>query len=159
METQKLTNLDKLDFSEVFLDGSSLIEKGTLLLKRNVVIKQYAPEVFKAIRALDEIENKDLIASLDPSKNISSIQKSGEGAGASGSFFFFTSDKRFTMKTMSIKEINHLLRVLPQYYEHVDSFKHSFIAKIYGIFTVRIDKFEPIHVMIMQNTMPEVPES
>ena len=46
--------------------------------------------------------------------------------------------------------------MLPAYYEHLDSFEGSKLAKIFGIFTIRMDKFEPIHVMIMQNTMPNV---
>jgi len=60
---------------------------------------------------------------------------------------------------MSQKEINHLLRVLPSYYEHMDTIPECTIARIFGVFTVRIDKFEPIHVMIMQNTMPNIPDT
>ena len=87
-----------------------------LNLDRKVVIRMYAPETFKAIRALHNITDQHLIESLEPSKNIKQIQGAGEGAGASGSFFFFASDKRFIMKTMSKKEIGHFLRVLPKYY-------------------------------------------
>ena len=97
-----------------------------------------------------------MIESLDPSLNIKQIQNAGEGAGASGSFFFFTKDRNFILKTMSMKEIEHLLRVLPEYYEHLDTIKDSVLAKVFGIFTIRIDKFEPIHVMIMQNSLPKV---
>jgi hypothetical protein len=97
-----------------------------------------------------------LIQSLDPANNIKQIENSGLGAGASGSFFFFCADKRFIMKTMSKKEINHMIRVLPNYSEHLDLNEKSLIAKIYGIFTVRMDQFEPIHVMIMENTMPHI---
>jgi len=61
----------------------------------------YAPNTFEAIRSLHNIEDKHIIESLDPSKNIKQIQNAGEGAGASGSFFFFASDRRFIMKTMS----------------------------------------------------------
>lgn len=60
------------------------------------------------------------------------------------------------MKTMHEKEINHMLRMLPLYVEHLDTNTKSMIAKIFGIFTVRMDQFEPIHVMIMQNTIPVV---
>ena len=71
--------------------------------------------------------------------NISQIQNAGEGAGASGSFFFFAADKRFIVKTMSKKEINHMLRMLPSYFEHLDTFCNSTIARIYGIYTINID--------------------
>lgn len=52
-----------------------------------------------------------------------------------------------------------MIRSLPLYFEHLDTNKDSFIARIYGICTIRIDSFEPIHVMIMQNTLPAVPHS
>jgi len=42
-----------------------------------------------------------------------------------------------------------MLRMLPAYFEHLDSFANSTIARIYGIYTINIDKFEPIHVLIM----------
>ena len=32
----------------------------------------------------------------------------------------------------------------------------SFIAKMFGMYTVQIDKFESIHVMVMQNTKPNI---
>ena len=133
--------------------------KGTLNLKRVVNVKQYAPETFKKIRELHNITDEDLMKSLDPAENIGQIQKSGEGAGASGSFFFFAQDKNFIMKTMSIKEIHHLLRMIPSYYEHLEKYEASTIAKIFGMFTITMDRFEPIHVMIMQNVMPNVPNT
>ena len=60
------------------------------------------------------------------------------------------------MKTMSEKEIKHMIRALPNYSEHLDSNNMSLIAKIYGIFTINIDQFEPIHVMIMENSLPHI---
>ena len=119
-------------------------------------MKQYAPKTFEKIRKLQNINDEEMLNSLDPANNIEQIQKSGEGAGASGSFFFFSKDKKFIMKTMNQTEVLHLIRMLPAYYEHLDSYESSKIAKIYGIFTIRMDKFEAIHVMIMQNTMPNI---
>lgn len=50
-----------------------------------------------------------------------------------------------------------MLRVLSDYLEHLELNKNrTFIAKIFGIFTISIDKFSPISVMIMENTMPNV---
>ena len=40
---------------------------------------------------------------------------------------------------MSETEIKHMIRVLPNYSEHLDINLNSLIAKIYGIFTVRMD--------------------
>lgn len=52
-----------------------------------------------------------------------------------------------------------MIRTLPAYYEHMDTFRTSFIAKIYGIFSIKIDKFDAIHVLIMQNSLPNIPDT
>ena len=63
-----------------------------------------------AIRNLNNITNEMVIESLDPAENIKQIQKAGLGAGASGSFFFFSKDRKFILKTTPMKEIKHLIR-------------------------------------------------
>jgi hypothetical protein len=52
--------------------------------------------------------DEELIESLNPSVNIKQIQNAGLGAGASGSFFFFSEDRKFIMKTMSKTEVGHM---------------------------------------------------
>ena len=55
---------------------------------------------------MDKI-NWDLIKnSLDPRVNRDQIFKTGEAAGASGSFFFFSHDKRFIVKTVTKEELD-----------------------------------------------------
>jgi hypothetical protein len=38
--------------------------------------------------------------------NINAIKKSGEGMGKSGSFFFFSHDKKLLIKTMTTSDFN-----------------------------------------------------
>lgn len=49
-----------------------------------------------------------------------------------------------------------MLRVLPSYFQHLQKYPDTTIAKTFGIFEVNIDQFESICVMIMQNTLPAV---
>ena len=49
---------------------------------------------------LDNIKEQDLLKSLSVMDNYKKIFKAGEGDGASGSFFFFSFDNRFIIKTM-----------------------------------------------------------
>ena len=49
---------------------------------------------------LDGIEPMDIKNSLDNDTNRKMIFKAGEGAGASGSFFFFSFDNKFLIKTL-----------------------------------------------------------
>ena len=57
--------------------------------------------------------------SLDPKTNRDSVFRAGEGAGASGSFFFFSKDRQFIIKTMSDEELKLFLKLLPEYEQHM----------------------------------------
>lgn len=104
------------------------------------------------------VKEEQLLESLTPSKNINQIQNAGLGAGASGSFFFFTNDKKFIMKTMSMGEVKQMIRILPAYIEHLEK-TNSYVAKILGIYTIYMDKFTPLSVMIMENGLPNIMNS
>jgi hypothetical protein len=49
---------------------------------------------------LDGVTPKDMLSSLSVEKNRNMVFQAGEGAGLSGSFFFFSSDNRFLIKTL-----------------------------------------------------------
>ena len=50
-------------------------------------------------------QRKVLHTSLSPKFNLEQVFKAGEGAGKSGSFFFFSHDKKFIIKTMTDEEL------------------------------------------------------
>jgi 1-phosphatidylinositol-4-phosphate 5-kinase len=64
------------------------------------------------------------------------VFKAKESAGKSGSFFFFSHDKKFLLKTMNDSEMKVFKEMLPQYLNHLHKNKDSLLARIYGIFTV-----------------------
>lgn len=49
---------------------------------------------------LDGLTPQDIIKSINIEENLESVFQAGEGSGQSGSFFFFSSDKRFIIKTL-----------------------------------------------------------
>lgn len=55
------------------------------------------------MRSIDGFDKDMLNESLNPSimGNIEAIKKSGEGMGKSGSFFFFSHDRKLLIKTMT----------------------------------------------------------
>jgi len=60
-----------------------------------------------------------LLESLDPEQNQSNVFKAGEASGASGSFFFFSNDKKFIVKTMTAEEMEFFLKkVAGPYFAH-----------------------------------------
>ena len=49
-----------------------------------------------------------------------------------------------------------MIRMLPNYYKYLYKKQDSFLAIIYGIFTIKMDRFSDFHVMLMQNTLPNI---
>lgn len=41
--------------------------------------------------------------------------------------------------------------MLPMYFDHLRQNKNSLIARIYGIFTVRMEELVPVHILLMSN--------
>lgn len=90
--------------------------------------------------------------SLDVTKNYESIKKTRESLGASGSFFFFSHDKRFVIKTINQEDVDSLVELLPTYYKHFLHEPNSIISKIYGLYTVEIASISNITFILMENS-------
>jgi 1-phosphatidylinositol-4-phosphate 5-kinase len=77
-------------------------------------------------------------ATLNPmeEKTIEAIRKSGEGMGRSGSFFFFSSDKKLLVKSMKQDDVDAWKKSFKQYTLHVINNKESLLARIYGVYSI-----------------------
>jgi 1-phosphatidylinositol-4-phosphate 5-kinase len=81
------------------------------------------------------------------------VFKAGESQGKSGSFFFFSHDNEFIIKTMTEDELQVFLKALPDYFKHLQNNKSSLIARIYGVFKVQMEDLVPVNLMLMANTV------
>jgi hypothetical protein len=61
---------------------------------------------------LDDISSEDIKESLSVVKNRNNVFQAGESQGKSGSFFFFSHDKKFIIKTLQRDEKRTLLDML-----------------------------------------------
>ena len=91
--------------------------------------------------------------SLSPKFNREMVFKAGEASGASGSFFFFSHDKKFIVKTMTSSELALFLRIHPNLAEHYKTVPDSLIAKKFGVFTIQRRGMNSVHVMLLENTL------
>jgi 1-phosphatidylinositol-4-phosphate 5-kinase len=107
-----------------------------MVINEDVIITEYAPAVFNEIRLLDGLTSENICKSLNPENNRESVFKAKESAGKSGSFFFFSYDRQFIIKTMNSSELKVFRNALPNYFLHLKDNKNSIIARIYGAFTV-----------------------
>ena len=98
--------------------------------------------------------NVYLKSSLNPEndKNVLNIFKAGEGMGKSGSFFFFSHDDRFLIKTMTNDDFNAFMKFFKYYFEHVNEFPNSLIARIYGVYQIEIEGMVPVYLLLMGNS-------
>jgi Phosphatidylinositol-4-phosphate 5-kinase len=96
----------------------------------------YAPAVFDALRKLYGIKNDDYLRSIGPEtmlnnlimgnlKTLSELTSSGK----SGSFFYYSADGKYTLKTISRQEFHFLKRILRNYYDHLVQNPNSLIIK------------------------------
>jgi len=71
--------------------------------------------------------------------NKEQMNKIRESEGKSGSFFFFSHDGRFLIKTISNNELNTMIgKFMESYFEYMNNTPDSLIARVYGIYTIII---------------------
>lgn len=88
---------------------------------------------------MDGITADMIQESLSADSNTQQLFKAKESAGKSGSFMFASFDKRFLIKTMNASEKKVMLSALPSYLSHLRENPKSLIAKIYGIYTIKME--------------------
>jgi len=84
--------------------------------------------------------------------------KAGESQGKSGSFFFFSHDRKFIIKTMNDSERETFFKLFESLNKHLGRHPDSLLARIYGIFTVQMEDIVPVHLILMGNTLKGKPE-
>jgi len=112
-----------------------------------------APDVFAFLRERDGFTREMLRESLDPIVNRDMVFKAGEGQGKSGSFFFFSKDQNFIIKTMTDEDFDAFVRIQKPYFDRICSDKESLLARIYGIYSIQMEDQAPVKLVVMGNTM------
>lgn len=126
----------------------------TVIINEQVKINEYAGGVFRKLRLADGISQEEVIKSLNPEANQKAIASAGESQGKSGSFFFFSHDSKFIIKTMTEGELETFKGMFEDYHNYLtEENRNSMLARIYGIFTVYLEDIVPIHLILMKNTL------
>jgi len=132
---------------------SSRAGTDTLVINTRVKVTYYRMHTFMDTFK-DYLSHFEILhASLSPKFNRDMVFKAGMGAGRSGSFFFFSHDRKFIIKTMTESELKLFLRILPQIASHHQKVPNSLLAKIFGVFTVKMSHVDAVHIMLMENTL------
>jgi hypothetical protein len=83
-------------------------------LNYRVSVTFHCMKHFKELYGLWQIDDfANFYLSLSPKYNRDKIFMAGEGAGKSGSFFFFSHDDKFVVKTVTKSELKLMKRIMP----------------------------------------------
>ncbi|CAE7467355.1 unnamed protein product [Symbiodinium natans] len=107
----------------------------------------YAPMVFQRIRASFGIHSDDYLRSVGPEQllgnmvlgNLSSLSELSS-EGKSGAFFYYTSDGKYMMKTVTHKEQMLLKKMLKKYYDHITQNQGTLLVRFLGLHCLSVHK-------------------
>lgn len=119
--------------------------------------KDYSPEVFRELRAMFGLDPADYLVSLTSKYVLSELNSPGK----SGSFFYFSRDYRYIIKTIHHAEHIHLRRHLHEYYTHIKANPDTLVCQFYGLHRVKMPisfrnkiKHRKIYFLVMNNLFP-----
>ena len=125
------------------------------LEKYDAVIIDYCPRIFRILHKRDNNIDEEIAKSLSPLLNIEGLKQMKKSQGKSGSFFFFSFDNKLLIKTITNDELDTLKeRFLKNYHCHIIKNPDSFLARIYGVYTIIIHGISQINIVLMQNLNP-----
>lgn len=118
--------------------------------KYDFKFKDYAPWVFRHLRARFGIDPAEYLMSLTSKYILSELGSPGK----SGSFFYFSRDYKYIIKTIHRAEHKFLRRILRQYFEHVEQNPNTLLSQFYGLHRVKLPYGRKIHFVVMNNLFP-----
>lgn len=118
--------------------------------KYDFKFKDYAPWVFRRLRALFKIDPAEYLMSLTSKYILSELGSPGK----SGSFFYFSRDYKYIIKTIHHGEHKFLRKILKDYYQHVTENPNTLLSQFYGLHRVKIPYGRKIHFVVMNNLFP-----
>lgn len=148
----------------------------TLLLLFGLFGKFCPCSLFLTLRKMSNVNQSDYLFSLSPQRvlgafllgslsTLEEIVSTGRSTDSyfatllhiptsriGGSFFWKTPDERFLIKSLPQEEANFLLRNLASYYRHLFSFRDTFLARFFGLYTVKNMKGDvTLRFVVMEN--------
>lgn len=128
------------------ISGNELIPSS----KYDFKFKDYSPWVFRHLRALFKLDPADYLMSLTSKYILSELSSPGK----SGSFFYFSRDFRFIIKTIHHSEHRMLRKILKEYYNHITANPNTLISQFYGLHRIKLPWGKKVHFIVMNNLFP-----
>ncbi|KAL5601412.1 hypothetical protein BROUX41_002601 [Berkeleyomyces rouxiae] len=145
---RQLTNadFDSKQKSTFDIAGNELVPSA----KYDFKFKDYAPWVFRDLRKLFRLDPADYLMSLTGKYILSEMGSPGK----SGSFFYYSRDYKYIIKTIHHGEHKFLRHILKDYYSHVKENPNTLLSQFYGLHRVKTPFGKKIHFVVMNNIFP-----
>ena len=123
--------------------------------KRTFDFTEVEPDIFSRLREcyrtdLEQFRESFHIRDLQDIESSGMLEKFTEGK--SGSFFYFTHDFRFIIKTVTDTEVGTMRRVALSYFKHMKANPDTFLPRFFGLYRVRLAREQKlINVVVMDN--------
>ena len=147
-------------------DGDGLLRRATTLRKRHRTIhlpstigrhafefSDYESELFLTLRKEFSVRDPEYVRSFTISnegQSTAMLEKFTEGR--SGSFFYFTYDHRYIVKTVTKAERRCLQHFLPEYATYIKSQPDTLLTRFMGLHAVRVSPEQAkIYFVVMSN--------
>ncbi|WPG97968.1 SAICAR synthase-like protein [Acrodontium crateriforme] len=118
--------------------------------KYDFKFKDYAPWVFRHLRASFGLDPAEYLVSLTSKYILSELGSPGK----SGSFFYFSRDYKYIIKTIHHGEHKFLRKILKDYYSHVLDNPNTLLSQFYGLHRVKMPYGKKVHFVVMNNLFP-----
>eukprot|EP00468_Gymnochlora_sp_CCMP2014_P012958 CAMPEP_0167750844 /NCGR_PEP_ID=MMETSP0110_2-20121227/6217_1 /TAXON_ID=629695 /ORGANISM="Gymnochlora sp., Strain CCMP2014" /LENGTH=739 /DNA_ID=CAMNT_0007636211 /DNA_START=9 /DNA_END=2228 /DNA_ORIENTATION=+ len=97
--------------------------------------RSFRPKIFSEIRNWFDISNEDVELFLGEK---SPAFTGGISKGKSRSFIYFSTGKRFVLKTMNQTEVDFVRRSIPSYLEHIKRNPNTLLSRFLGLYRIRL---------------------
>lgn len=113
--------------------------------------------MFYNLRKLYGIDNENYLKSLGPENFLGNLiliknrsLREMCSSGKSGSFFYFSYDSKFVLKTISAKEYEFFKNILQDYYNHILNNPNTLMQRFFGLHTLYYNNMK-MYFVIMNN--------
>lgn len=155
MASLSLLQMEENDSAELYSEKKRLattVYNNEYRYYEKLGFTDYAPKIFQNIREVCGIDNQMYEQSFADTL----LERASEGK--SGMLFYFTSDRKYLVKTMTKWEHSFLLNVLPLYHQYILKQPNSLLCRFLGCHSMQLPVgWNKMFFVVMENVFPDGP--
>lgn len=159
--TEEVFDLVEEDFTRKYLYELTTHRTQTTM-ELTYLFYDFSPRVFHQIRTMYGITSNDYLKSIGPENIIGSMimgdistVKEQCSTGKSGSFFYYSPDNKYMIKTISHNEFVRLKEILKNYFEHLLRYPQTLITRYFGLHKIKYKRdgggIQRVYFIVMAN--------